>query len=82
MRFIVEMEWNRPAPIENGNDLEALKEIGIRHATKMVDQGYVAGELSAEIQNSDDECDVEHYRGWWTHRCDNTNYRNNTNSVL
>lgn len=65
MKFVIEIQWNGPAPVENQDHWDDLKRHGAERAAQMIQDGYVAGELACDV--TDPNTDEEHsYRGWWT----------------
>ncbi|WP_075881833.1 hypothetical protein [Vreelandella massiliensis] len=71
MKFTIDMQWNGTASVDNHDHLEQLKETGIERVAQLVNEGYIAGELSAEIADLETD-ETTPYRGWWSIRVDNT----------
>lgn len=65
MKYVIEIEWNGPANVDNPQHWEELKEHGAKRAAEMIQEGYVAGELALDIADADTDEETS-YRGWWT----------------
>ena len=67
MKLVIEMQWGGQEPVNNPDHWDELKKRGAERIAEMMEEGYVEGELVAEVV--DLETEEEHpYRGWWTTR--------------
>lgn len=66
------VSWEWWATAEDGSnqapeadDFEVLEELANDRVTEMIQEGYVSGELLAELGHDDSGEPTRHYRGWW-----------------
>lgn len=58
--------WNDDRSEIKPNHIEALEESAMERITKMMGEGYTAGELNDNIRMDDDDPDDGiPYKGWW-----------------